>query len=386
MSRVLILTNLYPSINTPWGGGFIRSRTQALQEAGHDVDVVALVVARPRSLRWALALVGRTRAPHGALPEPPFGAVHVPMSAWGYLRAWRGQCPRRTVRKAALLVERRVNSSEYDAVIAHGMYMLPAGSVARELVGPGNYVVVCHGSDVNILMRRRAREYGATLDEARVAVFVSSALASVARELGMQRHSGVLVVPNGVDLETFRPDRRDAARHRLGWQGRRVALFVGSLTEIKGADRLPELARLLAAADSRIVTAVVGDGPLGESLRRASPPSTVFLGRLDREEVADVLAASDVLVIPSRNEGWPTVIMEAFASGTKVVGTAVGGIPEALEHHGVVVPGTSGVEGFLAEAALDVLAGVRTSDPLRAVAQAHSWGDVAERELRAALP
>lgn len=386
MSKVLLLTNLYPSVNTPWGGGFIRSRAQALQEAGHDVDVVALVVARPRSLRLALALVGRTRAPHGALPESPFGAVHVPMSAWGYLRAWRGQYPRHAVRKAARLVGRRVSPAEYDAVIAHGMYMLPAGSVARELVGRGNYAVVCHGSDVNILMRRRARNYGAALDEARAAVFVSSALASVARELGMRRRDGVFVVPNGVDLQIFRPDRREPARQRLGWQGKRVALFVGSLTDIKGADRLPELARLLAGADSSIVTAVVGDGPLGESLRRSCPPSTLFLGRLGREEVADVLAASDVLVIPSRNEGWPTVIMEAFASGTKVVGTAVGGIPEALARHGVVVPGTSEVEEFLAEAALAALDEARNADVLRAVAEAHSWGDVAEQELRAALP
>jgi teichuronic acid biosynthesis glycosyltransferase TuaC len=386
MSRILILTNLFPTESTPWGGEFIRSRTDALAEGGHNVDVVALVPARPRTLRAALALLGRTGAAHSALPEPPFQAVHVPMSTWGYLLAWRGRFPRRAVQKAARLVRRSLGSVDYDAVIAHGMYMLPAGSVARELVGPGNYAVVCHGSDVNRLMPHRSHEYADALDGARSAIFVSGALAIVARELGMTRTSGVVIVPNGVDTEMFRPDRREPARDRLGWRGRRVALFVGSLTEIKGADRLPALARLLAAGDDGIVTAVAGDGPLGKSLRAEAPPSMKFLGRLGHEEVADVLAAADVLLIPSRNEGWPTVIMEAYASGTKVVGTAVGGVTEALQGHGAAVVDTPGVEGLLAEAAMQALDAGRNPEGLRAIAKAHSWRDVVEQELGAALP
>jgi len=87
---------------------------------------------------------------------------------------------------------------------------------------------------------------------------------------------------------------------------------------------------------------LVGDGPLDAQLRELSRTLGVadavrFLGRRTRDEIAELLRHSDVLVAPSiptesgRREGIPVVLMEAMASGLAVVGSDISGIPELVE-------------------------------------------------------
>lgn len=383
--RILVLTNLFPTERAPWGGGFVLSRVEALRSAGHDVDCRAIVPRRTKVARWvAGSLLGGDPRGHGALHSLQFPAVYVPMDGLQALMMARGVCPQRLVEKAAARLAAAVDLNSYDFVIAHGMYGVPAGSVAKAAVGDDKYAVVCHGSDINLLMPSNRRLYKAALDGARTSVFVSSALAARARSLGMESES-VAVVPNGVDLARFNPDRRSAARGRLGLGAEDpVVAFVGNLAKVKGADRLPSLVTELAKLKSPVHWLIAGDGPLRGAIEEDLGPSNRMLGRLDQEQVADLMAASDVLVLPSRSEGWPTVIREAHASGTSVVGSDVGGIPEALATTGRIIPEGPDFAYTFASAVRDALEddehvrrGLRTS------AEGGSWDAVVRDELGA---
>jgi glycosyltransferase involved in cell wall biosynthesis len=148
----------------------------------------------------------------------------------------------------------------------------------------------------------------------------------------------VRVIYNGVDTERYRPatpDERAAARRALGVPGAGVVLMVvGSLKPVKGIDVLIRAAApiLRARADTRLV--LVGDGPDRDALRALAGEcgvagSVVFAGV--RDEIEVVLRAADTLVLSSRSEALPTVVIEAMACALPVVATRVGGVPELVE-------------------------------------------------------
>ncbi len=151
------------------------------------------------------------------------------------------------------------------------------------------------------------------------------------------------VIPSGVDTERFCPStERDDAKRRLGIAAATPLLgTVGRLEPRKGtATLLAALAALRAEGRHDAALVVVGDGPLraeleAETRRLGLAPYVQWLG--DRGDVAEVLAALDVFVLPSRTEGMSNALLEAMATARPVVATAVGGTPE------VIGDGTSGL-------------------------------------------
>jgi glycosyltransferase involved in cell wall biosynthesis len=147
--------------------------------------------------------------------------------------------------------------------------------------------------------------------------------------------------PNVVDTSAFaldpreRESARSALRAELGLRGT-VFVFVGQLVERKG---LPELLEAFAAAvfsrDASLL--VVGDGPLralAESRAAESRPGRriVALPFRQQQEIAALYAASDALVLPSREDPWPLVVVEAMTAGLPVLASdAVGNAADLIE-------------------------------------------------------
>ncbi len=150
-------------------------------------------------------------------------------------------------------------------------------------------------------------------------------------------------IHNGIDVETHRtPSQPPIDREQLGVGGDEFAVgVVGRLTAVKGIDVFLESARLIAQANPAARFVVIGDGPLRRTLERQAGGQglsgrVIFLGH--RDDAARIVGALDLLMIPSRSEGIPMVLLEALASGTPVVASRVGGIPEVVEdrRHGLL--------------------------------------------------
>lgn len=126
------------------------------------------------------------------------------------------------------------------------------------------------------------------------------------------------VIPNGIDDLRFRvpsPEERAAARRAFGLPtSGGVVLFVGRLVAKKGIDRVVRAFEPLAASGA--VLAVAGDGPLDGLL---DAPFVRRLGFVPAERMAEVYAAGDVLVLPSRGEGFPLTVQEARMCGLATV-------------------------------------------------------------------
>lgn len=118
-----------------------------------------------------------------------------------------------------------------------------------------------------------------------------------------------------------------------------LVVFAGRLTSEKGIEQLVEAARLLNER-SDIHFAIAGGGTLQDKLEQQSPLSMHFLGVLSREDLSALLQEADVFCLPSRSEGFATVLLEAASCGTVPVITDFGGADEMVpsDEFGVLLP------------------------------------------------
>ncbi|WP_225335214.1 glycosyltransferase family 4 protein [Halomicrobium urmianum] len=148
-------------------------------------------------------------------------------------------------------------------------------------------------------------------------------------------NSRIEVVPNGVDTERFTPDgeESDLIKHDGP-----VVLFVGRLVDGKRPqDAIQAVSQLSEEMDVHLY--VVGDGPLRGELESMADESTVtFLGQVPYDEMPAVYRSGNALVLPSRAEGLPRTVLEAFASGVPVVSSYLKHTAPIVQKGGETVP------------------------------------------------
>lgn len=145
------------------------------------------------------------------------------------------------------------------------------------------------------------------------------------------------VIYNGVEVDRVAP--RGVRSAECGLRNERKALFLGRFEEVKGFDRLFEAAKHLPP-NWKIIAH--GHGSLQNKFHTPHSALRIEL-RPPLNHIGDALAAADALVMPSRHEGMPLTLIEAWLAGTPVVSTPFGFIQEATEMHGPlceVVPQT----------------------------------------------
>jgi L-malate glycosyltransferase len=158
---------------------------------------------------------------------------------------------------------------------------------------------------------------------------IADELIAISRYVADNFGAGV-VIHNAVDLERFRPDGPVAD---VPGEGPLLGVF-GQITPWKGQDdairALPEGARLIVVGEAKFVAAATryDNRAFEQHLHRLAHSSVFFLG--EREDVPDLMRACDLVLVPSWEEPFGRVVIEAMACGTPVVATDIGGPPEII--------------------------------------------------------
>ncbi len=379
--RILTFTTLYPNSIQPHFGVFVENRLRHLVSEG---SVEARVIAPVPWFPWRGKAFGRysimARVPAEErrfgitvlhpryLLIPKIGMITAPFLIYAAIRS-----------VAAELME---SGYDFDLIDAH--YFFPDG-VAAAMLGKrlGRPVTItARGTDINLIPRYRVprRLIRWAADNVAGVVAVCEALRDDFVRIGVDS-SRVLVLRNGVDLDTFTPIDRSIARRKLGLR-EPALLSVGHLIPRKGHDLV--IQALLEIPKASLL--IVGEGPMEASLKRLTDSLGLaqrvrFLGPVAHERMHEVYSAADVLVLASDREGWPNVLLEAMASGTPVAATNVWGAPEVVASRAAGVLISDRNPGAIACAVRNLLATPPVRTETRAYAERFSWDETTRGQL-----
>lgn len=343
--RIGLLTTSFPHDSDGVSGSFVLGFARALAARGHRIDVLApepaaaeLPVVEPH--------VTTTHVPYlrpRALSRTFYGAG-VPDNLRRDPRAWLGLLPFPPA--LALGVARR--RAAWDAIVSH--WALPSALVAGLLREGRPHLCVFHSADLHLLCKLplRAQLAERIARSASALWFVAPEQCDAFLSLLPERSRGMplprmIVSPMGIDPPSAPRASRDELRERLGLR-RFTVLSLGRLVPIKGVDTA-----IAALARKDMTLLVAGDGIERERLERLARSEggdVRMLGRVGPEARAELFAAADAFVMPSRtlangrSEGVPTALLEAMAHGLPAVATQSGGMPSVIRHEvtGLLVP------------------------------------------------
>ena len=337
---VLMVTTSYPRFQGDTVGTFLEPIARGVAALGHTVHVVAPwhpLIQRPSETDDAGVTLHFFR-------YAPLRRLNV----FGYASSLKADVG---LRAAALVVSplavaaawataRRV-ARRSRATVVHAHWVVPGGVIAAAAVPRLPCILSLHGSDVYVAERFAPARAAARRVFRRAAwtTACSEDLRQRALALGAPAER-TEVLAYGVDVTRFRPDpsAAAAARSRLKLApSDPVVVALGRLVRKKGFEYLLDAVAQLAGRWPRLQVVVAGDGDLADELRQRARNRGLggrarFPGIINQDDVPGLLAAADLVVVPSVRDyrgnvdGLPNVVLEALATGAAVVSTAAGGI------------------------------------------------------------
>ena len=235
--------------------------------------------------------------------------------------------------------EKMINLNNIEFDLIHSHFTWSAGYVGAKLKEKYDmpFVVTAHGYDIYDLPFKddewkQKIEY--VLNTADCIITVSNSNLRCIEKLDVD--TPVKVIPNGFNDKIFHPMNSEECRKTLNLPiDKKIILTVGNLAEVKGHKYLIEAMSEIVKHRKDVLCIIVGSGKLKGKLEKQIKNLNLknyvkLVGGKPHNEIPIWMNACDVFVLPSLNEGNPTVMFECLGCGKPFIGTRVGGVPEII--------------------------------------------------------
>jgi len=332
--RVLVLSHMYPLTFNEVAGIFVHEQVKALMRKGVEVRVVSPVPWTP----FPINQISQKWKAYSEIPaESIWDGIKVYYPRYlTFPKAWFfASSGRRMYRGIKDVVGRIYQEFPFDLIHAH--VALPDGYtgalLGQRLEKP--LVVTIHGQDLQHTVDRNAacrRAVYYALESASRTILVSHKLKRLGAKY-FNLYDKLVVVPNGVDPQNvvLRPIKS------VNQEEGPTLLSVSNLVPTKGLDLNLHALQKIRKNYSTLRYLVIGGGPEEAKLQKLRgelglEKQVEFLGQQPHHQVMKYMAACDVFTLPSWNEGFGVVYLEAMANGKPVIGCQGEGIEDFVEH------------------------------------------------------
>lgn len=335
--NVLVITPVYPHSGNPTEGLFNEQHALALTRAGIRVTVVVCKPWLPSRLAWrwkryrSLSNLPKTEERNG-IPILYARYLHVPQYRWPHFTVVScGRSVENVIREFSL-------DETFEVMQVHSAWPvgLAAPTIANALACP--FVLTLHIQDDSRLFAsgRGATLYKRMLESASAVVSVGRPLKRFVQQLMPSLNGRSLrVIPNGVDLSAANGEAEKTYGRNQDWGS---IISVCNLWPVKGVDfNLRALAHLNQTGICWKRYTVIGDGPEMARLKKLAGELGIgdrvhFTGRLPHQEVLREVAKADIFSLPSWQEAFGVVYLEAMACGKPVIGCRSQGAEDIVRH------------------------------------------------------
>lgn len=234
-------------------------------------------------------------------------------------------------------IKKIIKNKQIDFIHAH--WIIPQGllSVFIKLLYKVPFIMTVHGSDISRLNYFLIKFFiKLTLQKCDICTVNSSSTKKKLMDIFIPKN--IKVLPMGVDTEKFHPSKHDDTLKTEYKIKGPFLLFVGRLSRDKGIEYLIKAMPQIIKKYSDTKLLIIGDGALREFLRELIrkmkiQKNVIIIGGRSNNELPKYYATADVFISPSLTEGQGVTLIEAIVSGTPVIGSNIGGIPEIIKNN-----------------------------------------------------
>ncbi len=327
-NNLLVISNNFPNQDDTYVGNmFVKEQVKLLSKSFKNVYVISPIpfgIEMLRKTRYSDYRFDNVRVFFPRYLNSPINWTHA-RTRW---------VTNETKAIRSLLVKEDLR---YDLIHAHSTW--PSGAVAVQLKRDSSVPVIITEHTSNTFQRAIEDRDEIFIESWRTAdkiIRVRQSDASMFQRVSIPAEK-IVSIPNGFDEKKFHPMDMAGCRKALNLsQDKRILLYVGNLySEVKGHKHLIDAMVHVSKERQDVICIIVGGGKLRSKIQKqirslGLESSVVIVETQPHDMIPQWLNACDLFVLPSLNEGFPTVLPEALGCGKPVVGTKVGGVPEII--------------------------------------------------------